>query len=77
MYGDEGRKALHKMAREFWHMGMPEKGRYVKEPALFDDDGPTYVPPRLPNYLLLKLLAITALAVAGYVVYKRRKKSWF
>ena len=77
LYGDEGRKALHKMAREFWHMGIPEKGRYVKEPALFDDEGPTYVPPRQPNYFLLKVLAVTALAVAGYVVYKRNKKSWF
>lgn len=77
MYGDGARKALHKMAREFWLLGMPGKGRYVKEPALFDEDGPTYVPPKLPNYLLLKIFAATALAVAGYVVYKRRNKSWF
>jgi glyoxylase-like metal-dependent hydrolase (beta-lactamase superfamily II) len=74
MYGDPARKALHKMAREFWHLGMPERGRYVKEPALFDEDGPTYVPPKLANYLLLKVLAVATLAVAGYLMYKKSRK---
>lgn len=76
LYGDEARKALHKMAREFWQMGMPEKGRYVKEPALFNDEGPTYVPPKQPNFFYWKVLAITVIAVAGYVVYKRSKRRW-
>jgi glyoxylase-like metal-dependent hydrolase (beta-lactamase superfamily II) len=74
MYGNEGRKALHKMARDFWQLGMPEKGRYVKEPALFNDEGPTYVPPKLVSYLLLKTLAITAVFVAGYLVVASKKK---
>jgi glyoxylase-like metal-dependent hydrolase (beta-lactamase superfamily II) len=74
MYGDEARKALHKMAREFWHLGMPERGRYVKEPALFNDEGPTYVPPKLMNYLLLKVLAVTAVVVVGAVLLSKRKK---
>jgi glyoxylase-like metal-dependent hydrolase (beta-lactamase superfamily II) len=76
MYGDEARKALHKMAREFWHLGMPEKGRYVKEPALFNEEGPTYVPPKLPNYVLFKVLAVAAIAVAGYLVYSTNKKDF-
>lgn len=71
MYGDDARKALHKMAREFWHMGMPDRGRYVKEPALFNDEGPTYVPPKLPNYFWLKVTVVTLVAVAGYVIYKK------
>jgi hypothetical protein len=76
MYGDEARKALHKMAREFWKRGMPESGRYVKEPALFNDEGPTYVPPRLTNYKLLITIAVSALVVAGLVaaVKQNRKK---
>jgi glyoxylase-like metal-dependent hydrolase (beta-lactamase superfamily II) len=74
MYGDEARKALHKMSREFWHMGMPENGRYVKEPALFNDDGPTYVPPKRPNYLLWQVLAVTVVIVAGIVVLSNQKK---
>src|SRR5215210_5625555 len=33
LYGDEARKALHKLAKQFWQGAMPEKGRYVSEPA--------------------------------------------
>lgn len=71
MYGDEVRKALHKLSREFWHMGMPERGRYVKEPALFNDEGPTYVPPKLFNYFWFKVAAVAVVAVAGYVLIKK------
>ena len=74
MYGDEARKALHKLSRDFWQLGMPEKGRYVREPALFNDEGPTYVPPKSPNYMLLRVIAATALVVIGYVLYKKRQK---
>ena len=74
MYGDEARKALHKMAREFWHLGMPESGRYVKEPALFNDDGPTYVPPKRVHYQLLAVIAASALLVAGLVLLTQKKK---
>lgn len=74
LYGDEARKALHKMAREFWQLGMPESGRYVKEPALFNDEGPTYVPPRLTNYKLLAILGISALVIAGLIVLNKQQK---
>lgn len=74
MYGDEARKALHKMAREFWRLGMPESGRYVKEPALFNEDGPTYVPPRRTNFLLLSVAALTVLTLVGLVIYKKQKR---
>ncbi len=74
MYGDEARKALHKMAREFWHLGMPERGRYVKEPALFNDEGPTYVPPKLTNYFLIKMIAVTVIIAAGVVLLSKQKK---
>lgn len=74
LYGDEARKALHKMAREFWKLGMPESGRYVKEPALFNDEGPTYVPPRLTNYKLLAILGISSLLIAGLIVLNKQQK---
>jgi len=74
MYGDEARKGLHKLAREFWLLGMPQKGRYVKEPALFNEEGPTYVPSARNNYLALRLVAATALVVIGFVLYKRKQK---
>ena len=75
IYGDEARKALHKLARQFWQLGMPDKGRYVSEPALFNDEGPTYVPPKKPNYTVLKIVAATALAVIGYTLYKNKQKT--
>ncbi len=75
MYGDEARKVLHKLARQFWKLGMPDHGRYVSEPALFDDEGPTYVPPREPDYTLIKIVAATALVAIGYALYRKKQKT--
>lgn len=75
LYGMEARQALHKLARRFWQLGMPDKGRYVSEPALFNDEGPTYVPPKTPNYTLLKIVAATVLVVIGYSLYKKKQRS--
>jgi glyoxylase-like metal-dependent hydrolase (beta-lactamase superfamily II) len=75
MYGDEARKALHRLSRSFWKLGMPEKGRYVTEPALFNEDGPTYVPPTRPNYTAIRIVAAAALVIAGIILYKQKKKS--
>jgi len=74
MYGDAARKDLHKLSRKFWELAMPVKGRYVKEPALFNDEGPTYVPPVQKNYTLLTIAGATALIVVGLIMYKKQKK---
>jgi glyoxylase-like metal-dependent hydrolase (beta-lactamase superfamily II) len=74
MYGDEARKGLHKLARDFWMLGMPQKGRYVTEPALFNDQGPTYVPAARPNYMLIQVAAAAALVTLGLILYSRRQK---
>ncbi len=74
-YGDEARKGLHKLARQFWQLGIPEKGRYVKEPALFNEEGVTYVPPARTNYTLLGIVGATALIALGFVLYKRKQKT--
>jgi LPXTG-motif cell wall-anchored protein len=75
MYGNEARKGLHKLSKEFWRKGMPANGRYVKEPALFNEDGVTYVPPARTNYTLLTIIGATALVGIGYFLYKRKHKS--
>jgi glyoxylase-like metal-dependent hydrolase (beta-lactamase superfamily II) len=72
MYGDEARKGLHKLAKEFWQRGIPAKGRYVKEAATFDEDGmPTHIPsPK--GYMAVRLLGAAALLAIGYMLYKNR-----
>ncbi|MEI6946318.1 MBL fold metallo-hydrolase [Paraflavisolibacter sp. H34] len=76
IYGDQARKSLHKLARQFWKSGMPEKGRYVKEPALFGEDGPTYIPKMRINYKKLALAGLAATAVvAGLVLYRQGQLS--
>jgi glyoxylase-like metal-dependent hydrolase (beta-lactamase superfamily II) len=74
MYGDEARKGLHKLAKNFWHMGIPSKGRYVKEAALFNEDGVTYVPAARRNARLIAIVGATVLIAAGYLLYKRKHK---
>lgn len=73
MYGEEARKELHKLSREFWRLGMPATGRYVKEPALFDVDGvPTYIP-RSKGTMLKKIAVAAALFAIGYLITRQRK----
>jgi LPXTG-motif cell wall-anchored protein len=74
MYGDEARKDLHKLARKFWQSAMPASGRYVKEPALFNDEGVTYVPPAQKNYTVLALAGATVLIAVGLLLYKKKQK---
>ena len=75
MYGDEARKELHKLAREFWKWGIPATGRYVKEAATFDENGvPGHIPS--PKGTMLKKIAVAAALFAiGYILSKQRKKA--
>jgi len=75
MYGDVARKELHKLARNFWKLGIPATGRYVKEAATFDSDGiPTSIP-KAKGAMVAKILAAAALVALGYVIYKQRKNA--
>jgi glyoxylase-like metal-dependent hydrolase (beta-lactamase superfamily II) len=74
MYGDDARKSLHKLARKFWELAMPTNGRYVKEPALFNEEGVTYIPPANNKMLVIKLVSATVLIAAGVYLYKNKQK---
>lgn len=75
MYGDEARKALHKLAKEFWQRGMPATGRYVKEAATFDEDGiPTHIP-KHRGTMWKKIAVAAALFAIGYIIAKQRKNA--
>lgn len=75
MYGDEARKELHKLSREFWKLGMPATGRYVKEAAEFDENGiPVHIPS--PKGTMWKKVAVAAALFAiGFVLAKQRGKA--
>ncbi len=76
-YGDVGRKALHKLSREFWRKGIPAAGRYVKEAATFDENGiPTSIPPR-HGTMVKRVLTAAALLAIGYLVFRQRKNGGF
>lgn len=73
MYGDEARKELHKLAREFWQRGIPATGRYVKEAATFNTDGvPTHIP-KAKGTMLKKIAIAAALFAIGYILSRQRK----
>ena len=75
MYGNEARKELHKLAREFWKLGMPASGRYVKEPASFNTDGVPVHIPKAKGTMLKKIAVAAALFAIGYIISKQRKKT--
>jgi glyoxylase-like metal-dependent hydrolase (beta-lactamase superfamily II) len=75
MYGDEARKELHKLSRDFWKWGMPAAGRYVTAPAEFDEHGvPTHIP-KAGTVLLKRLATAAALFAIGYILVKQSKKT--
>lgn len=73
MYGDEARKEMHKLVREFWKWGIPAQGRYVKEAAVFDEHG---VPTHIPSHkgVMLKRIAIAAGMLAVGILIMRYGK---
>jgi len=73
MYGDIARKELHKLSREFWRLGMPATGRYVKEAAEFNEDGIATKLPTSKNTMVPKILAAAALVTLGLLIYRQRK----
>ncbi len=46
MRGEEMRRALHELARDFDRIAVPEHGRYVGHPAMADESGTVSVPPK-------------------------------
>jgi glyoxylase-like metal-dependent hydrolase (beta-lactamase superfamily II) len=75
LHGDEMRHALRTLARDFDMIALPEDGRYVRSPAVFDEQGVVSVPPPVLDpvtmILGLGLVALAGLAI-GTALNKRR-----
>jgi glyoxylase-like metal-dependent hydrolase (beta-lactamase superfamily II) len=73
MYGEEARKELHKLARDFWKLGMPASGRYVEEAATFNEDGVPVHIPKAKGMMLKRIAVAAALFAIGYLISRQRK----
>lgn len=79
LYGIDAKKGLKHLAKHFWEIAIPESGRYVNEPAAFDENGVTYLPPAPTNRTLLAVVGIASCVAVGLLVYKNHRalrKTW-
>jgi glyoxylase-like metal-dependent hydrolase (beta-lactamase superfamily II) len=74
MRGQKLRMALHWLADHFDDAGMPEDGRYVREPARADHRGTYYIPPPVPDAVTPLIKVGMALAV-GSLLWKAIRPS--
>jgi glyoxylase-like metal-dependent hydrolase (beta-lactamase superfamily II) len=71
MAGDEALQELRELARNF---PIPDYGRYVQEPAQFDNDGIAYLPPPVSDPVKRNtLLAAAGLSAVGLAVFLNRR----
>ena len=76
MYGEAMRESLQHLADNFEEIAVPRNGRYSRVPAVADEGGVTYIPPAKRSLPLTYLVAgVAALAVIGWIAFRRDKKS--
>jgi hypothetical protein len=74
MAGEELRVQLHALASDFDEQAIPTYGRYVREPAIADEDGVVFTPPPVVNprqATIAVSAAVFGAALMGYW-YSRR-----
>jgi len=74
MRGDEMLQALDRLARDFDEVARPSHGRYVRQPALFDERGVVTIPPPVPDNLARTLTGVAAVVAAGYAFSALRRR---
>ena len=72
--GPAAREGLQELARGFQWEAVPMDGRYVREPAVSDEQGLLSVPPPVPDDFPKLMLGAAAIA-AGVLVYRRRQRA--
>lgn len=81
MRGKELHKALTHLTENFYKESIPEHGRYIPDPAITNQNGVVYLPPRKidKTNVALKAFSVTALLTLGlvYSTYKKKKKIRF
>jgi glyoxylase-like metal-dependent hydrolase (beta-lactamase superfamily II) len=67
LHGETMRAALRMLASDFEMLAVPEDGRYVRAPAVFDEEGVVSVPPPVLDPVTL-VAGMSAFALAGVAV---------
>lgn len=76
MFGAELRQQLNSLAQNFATEAVPEKGRYVNEPATADSNGILYIPTAAghSNDLVYKVVGFAVSLIAFAYLYSNKKK---
>jgi hypothetical protein len=56
--GEQMLRGLRELARNFDSLAVPPHGRYVRQPAVFDENGVVALPPPVPDRLPQVLLGV-------------------
>jgi glyoxylase-like metal-dependent hydrolase (beta-lactamase superfamily II) len=77
MRGEELRAEMRQLAANFDEVAVPAFGRYVKEPAVTNQDGVQYLPPATEKITaLIKVLGVTlAIASVALVIFQQTQKA--
>jgi glyoxylase-like metal-dependent hydrolase (beta-lactamase superfamily II) len=73
MSGDELRRGLELLARDFDRVAIPARGRYVGRPAEYDAGGVVAVPPAPAGGRMLLALAGLGIAGAAWLALRQRE----
>lgn len=78
MRGEEARRELESLARDWQREAVPRWGRYVNQPALTDATGPVWTPPPVldPQLVALAALGAVGLGLWGLRAMRSPSQSW-
>jgi hypothetical protein len=76
MRGERMRNSLHNLAKNFQRTAVPLQGRYTYEPALTDETGVVYVPPKAPFSAasVIKVLGVAATVFITLMLFNSQQK---
>ena len=75
MSGPQLIEQLDALAEDFYEIAVPDRGRYVREPVLADEQGVVTVPPPLPNpWPKVAGAGVLVLGLAAAISFIRRRR---
>jgi glyoxylase-like metal-dependent hydrolase (beta-lactamase superfamily II) len=77
MQGEDMRKSLHMLVSDFVEKALPAQGRYLSSPALTNDTGVLFIPPKgnAANSPWLKTIGVAALVLMGALFVRNKLRA--